>query len=276
MKSRMEKYYDNHDSAVSSRISKNESLYKEINNIDVNEYNPNNNVKVIGDNDNVIDVDKIKNLLEKNYKQENKRTSLRLEHPSEIEEVPEDTKEYNINSILQKAREEKQLDYDKDRLKKLRDTQFDILNSLNLEKKEEDNSKKEKERELMDLINTITSKELENNIKEEVENLSDDPLDLFADLKGSENTQVLSGIEEEIKKSETRQLIEKEINETKANSFYTTSNIFTQSDFDDFNDLKSEMKATTLIIKILVVFVVIAFLIGMIIFINNYFNLNLF
>lgn len=268
MKSRMEKYYDNHDSVGSTRISKNEDLYRQINNIDVNEYNPHNNVKVIGDND-VIDIDKIKNLLEKNYKQENKRKSLKLEYQTEVEDDVEDTKEYNINNILQKARQEKELDYEKDRLKKLRDTQFDILSNLNLEKEEEkDNSKTEKEQELMNLINTITSKELEQT------SISD-PLDLFSDLKGSENTQVLSGIEDEVKKSETRQLIEKEINESKQNSFYTTSNIFTQSDFDDFNDLKSEMKTTGIIIKILIFLVVIAFLAGMFIFINNYFDLNI-
>ena len=72
MKSRMEKYYDNHE-LTKSRLDKNEQLYKDINQLNLEKFNPNNNAKVIGDNENIIDVDKIKNLLEKNYKTTPKR-----------------------------------------------------------------------------------------------------------------------------------------------------------------------------------------------------------
>ena len=273
MKSRMEKYYDNHE-LTKSRTSKNEQLYKEINAIDLEKFNPNNNVKVIGDNENIIDVDKIRNLLEKNYKEVPKRKSIKVDKFDEEDIDLEETKEYNINSILEKAREEKEVDYNKERLKKLRDTQFDILNSLELEdykkKKEEveDPVRSAKEEELMSLINTITSKELSKTSKI-------DPLDILSDLRGSENTQVLSGIEEEVKKVETKELI-KNGEKKLENSFYTTRNAFTQSDFDDFNDLKDDLKSTKIIIRILIVLIVIAFIVGALVFINNYFNLQFF
>ena len=138
MKSRMEKYYDNHE-LTKSRLDKNEQLYKDINQLNLEKFNPNNNAKVIGDNENIIDVDKIKNLLEKNYKTTPKRKTITLDNYEDEDIDLEDTKEYDINSILEKAREEKEIDYNKDRLKKIRDTQFDILNSLDLkeyEKKE--------------------------------------------------------------------------------------------------------------------------------------------
>lgn len=267
MKTRMDKYYDNHES-VKTRVSKNEELYKKINDIDLDKYNPNNNVKVIGNNDdNVIDIDKIRNLLEKNYKKDTpKRKTLKVESYESNDEIDDEpTKEYNINSILEKAREEKEVDYNKERLKKLHNTQFDILNSLDFAKKEEDPNKAAKEDELMSLINTITLKENEKTT-------GLDPLDILSDLKGSDNTQVLSGIEEEVKRAETQQLIKNEADSLK-NSFYTTSNIFTESDFDDFKDLKNDMKGAKVVIKVLIALIIIAFVIGIIILANSRFNI---
>lgn len=267
MRSRMEKYYDNHELSK-TRTNKNQKLYKEIGAMDLEKFDPNSNVKVIGDNENIIDVDKIRNLLEKNYKEVPKRKSIKIEDYIEEDISLEDTKEYNINSILEKAREEKKVDYNKERFKKLRDTQFDILNSLEFEKAKkeseevEDPIREAKEKELMSLINTITSKELSKTSKM-------DPLDLLSDLKGDEGTKVLDGIEEEVQKKETQTFI-KEATKKLENSFYTTTNAFTQSDFDDFNDLKDDMKATKVIIKVLIILIVIAFIVGAVLFLNNF------
>ena len=38
----------------------------------------------------------------------------------------------DINSILEAARQEKEVDYEEERLKKVRDTQYDILKNLEL------------------------------------------------------------------------------------------------------------------------------------------------
>ena len=94
----------------------------------------------------------------------------------------------------------------------------------------------------------------------------------MSDLKGSDNTQVLSGIEEEVKRAETQQLIKNEADSLK-NSFYTTSNIFTESDFDDFKDLKDDMKGAKVVIKVLIALIIIAFVIGIIILANSRFNI---
>lgn len=271
MKSRMEKYYDNHE-LTKSRLNKNEDLYKEINTMDLEKFNPTSNAKVIGDNDNIIDVDKIKSLLEKNYKTTPKRKSITIDNTYEDDIDLEQTKEYDINEVLERAREEKEIDYNKDRLKKLRDTQFNILNSLELneqlKKEEEDSIKNAKEEELMSLINTITSKELAKTCKM-------DPLDLLSDLKGDDNTKVLSGIEDEVKNEETQNMIKSE-KEKLENSFYNTTNAFTQSDFDDFNDLKDDLKTTKIIIRVLIVLIALAFIVGVVVFLNNFLNLNLF
>lgn len=272
MKSRMEKYF-NEEEVTSSRTSKNQELYKKISNYEFDKYNPNNNVKVIGDNENSIDVDKIRKLLETNYKETPKRKTIKIDDIKDEEIDLEPTKEYDINSILKKAHAEKEVDYEKERLKKIHDTQYDILNNLyKEEKKEEDLEKTQKENELMDLINTITSKELKEKEM--------DPLELFSDLKGHDETTVMHGLKEKVEEKQKEELDKTKENEKiedknkkLVNSFYTTTNAFSKSDFDDFNDLKDDMTKTKIIIKILIVFVVIAFVVGILFLMNNYFNL---
>ena len=135
MKSRSEKYYDEEKKIYQSRTSRNSNLYKEISKSEIDDFNIASNAKVIGENaSNSVNVDKLKEILEKNYHDIPKRREVKL--VPEIEENPiefEETKEYDINAILEKAREEKEVDYEKERLKKLRDTQYDILKNLDIE-----------------------------------------------------------------------------------------------------------------------------------------------
>ena len=51
---------------------------------------------------------------------------------------------------------------------------------------------------------------------------------------------------------------------------------FTQSDFDDFNDLKKEVKSSRALIYIIIVIVSLILIAGIIIFLNNFLNLSLF
>ena len=121
--------------------------------------------------------------------------------------------------------------------------------------------------ELRELINTITQKELENRKKE------DDPLDLFPDLKGDENTVVLDGMKEEVEKT-----LESEVaNEAKLeNSFYTTTTAFTQSDFDDFDDLKKEVKGHKVVLTIVTILIVLAILFCIYLLLDHFLSINFF
>ena len=56
------------------------------------------------------------------------------------------------------------------------------------------------------------------------------------------------------------------------NSFYTTTNAFTQSDFDEFNDLKNDMQGTKVVIKVLIALISIAFIVGLVLLLNSVFN----
>ncbi len=284
MKSRMEKYYDQENAKQSlKRTNRNHDLYSNMNFSDLDEVSIKPNAKVIGNNSHNIDIEKVKEMLDYRYQSAPKRKSIVLEEEKSTPINQEEAKEYDINTILNKALEDKKIDYDTDRLKKLRDTQYNILKNLNLEELEkEELETKNPEDQLKNLINTITS-------KEEIEKNST-PLDILTDLKGSDNTQVLPSLTKEIENAtkympisnekleeeKIKEVVKEEVSNQIDRSFYTTSNMFTQSDFDDFNDLKSDVKASKTLIKILIILIVIALIIGIVVLLNNILNLGWF
>ncbi|HIS87797.1 MAG TPA: hypothetical protein IAB49_06700 [Candidatus Caccenecus avistercoris] len=281
MKTRMEKYYDEENNNIALRERKNKNLYENINDYEVEDYEIKTNATVLDNNAKNIDVEKIKKILDTKYNKQPKRRSIVVDDADyqEPDISLDETREYDINAILEKARSEKEVDYEKERLKKIRDTQYDILNSLDIEGEEKE-EKQEENNELMDLINTITAKELE--VKNKKEDL--DPLDILTDLKGSDNTVVVDGIHEEsesvnetspIMSLEEADKIKPTIMENKTQDLTSTLQ-FTQSDFDDFNDLKKEVKSSRALIYIIIVVVCLILVAGVIIFLNKFLNLSLF
>ena len=272
MNSRMDKYLnDGQATSVGSRTNKNKNLYQRITNDDLENINLASNAHVIGDNEKNINVDKIKEILEKKYhKEPPRRTSLYAEEkePTFERNQEEETKEYDINAIIEKAKLDKDVDYERDRLKKIRDTQYNILKGLDLDdNKEEEDLKSSKEKDLMNLINTITEKEMTREMN---------PLDILTDLKGSDNTEVLQGLKEEVTKKNIEQTVKDQVKKEIDKTFYTNSLSFTKSDFDDFNDLKSDLESNKVLVRILLIIVVIVILIGIFFLANHIFKLNWF
>ena len=185
----------------------------------------------------------------------------------EIEEE-EETKEYDINAILNKARNNKEINYERDRLKKIHDTQYDILKSLNTKEDKEENKVTSDKEDLMELINTITEKELTRELN---------PLDILSDLKGSENTVVLDGVSKAVNEEKEKEDIQKDTDSKNVdNSFYTNSLSFTQSDFDDFNDLKEDVESNKIIVRVLLAIIIIALVAGIVFLLSNILGLNWF
>ena len=276
MQTRMEKYTETHDDNLGLRYKRNAELYQKISDQELDKYTVKANATVLGDNGPSIDVEHIKKILETKYNNTPKRKSIVIPEEVLSEEETDiiETKEYDINLILEKAKEQENNSYDKNRFKKLKDTQYDILKDLNLsEPTTVEDEKKEKD-ELLELINTITQKELENKKNEE-----DDPLDLFPDLKGSENTVVLEGMQDEIKNLDTANnnvtvsddgKVPSELDE----SFYTTSTVFTQSDFDDFEDLKKEVKGHKVVLAIVTTLIIVALIFCILFVLKNFLGIN--
>lgn len=296
MRTRLDKYLSDTDDAP-KRTRKNNELYEEIKHTEISDFTIGSNAKVIGENKSQIDIDKLKDILEKNYQEQPKRRSVKFELPEEEEVELEKTREYDINAILEKARAEKEVDYEQERLKKIRDTQYDILKNLEVDAEKESKAANERTKEeLLDLINTITLNEKqkktiheeiseENDDTEESDETSElDPLDILSDLRGDENTVVagakefteqLENEEEKKKKQEqAKKEIREALDEDVDDSFYTNSMSFSKKDFDSFDD--EESRVGSIIVKILIVIVFIAIVVGIVIFLNEFLNLGWF
>lgn len=280
--SRVDKYSDD---KKMSRVTRNEELYKEIKDSELDGYNIRSNATVIGNQEPEIDIEKIKKILDTKYNEAPKRKSIRVEPKHEensiIDDVP--TKEYDLNIILEKAKDEKPETYEEARAKKLRNTQYDILNNLNIGDNDEDYSVENNiekpeinkaEEDLMELINTITINEAK--VKEEaIKSKKDevDPLNILEDLKGSGDTAVYDKIEdiptpkvEEDKKEES-----KVPENTLDDSFYTKS-LFKKKDFEDGSQDFLDDNKMGIGVKILIALVIIIFAAGLFLFLKSFLN----
>lgn len=254
-----------------SRLAKNEKLYQEINDSTLDNFEVRSNATVIGDQERNIDIEKIKKILDTKYNETPKRKSIRIEPQEEIKIADETTKEYDLKVVLEKAKDEKTESYEDARAKRLRNTQYDILNNLNLNETDESEEEPHKkgEEKLLDLINTITINEAKKN------EVVDDPLHLLDDEEEKKEEQE-EVIEENIKSNEICELevkaeqTLKENKETIDNTFYT-SNVFKKKDFvtDDSDDFVEDEKMS-IGVKILIGLIVIGFIVGIFLFVKSF------
>ena len=304
METRANKYSE--DTSNMSRTRKNQNLYNEINELQMDTFDVNSNSHILSRDGKTIDIDRLKDMLDKRYREDVKKKSLgEIDENEQREQINlAETREYDINEILSKAKENKQNDYEVERLKKLRNTQVDILSQLNIDaiNKIDDRVKAvsdDEKDELKTLIDTINLTE-ETNASKNGENL--DPLDLLGDLKGDDDTKIegvnelteeitkqakletakgiINDNKEEKKNEEVKEEKKEEAQETKTSkldkSFYTNSTKFNTTDFDDFGDLKDDMSATKVIIRVLIVLIIIAFICGVVFLLNSILNWGLF
>lgn len=256
MESRINKY--NQESNF-SRVSRHTKLYEEINENVLDNFDVNSNATIIGEQKREIDIEQIKKILDKRYNEGPKRRSIRIEKENEESKIKEeDTKEYDLTKVLKKAHDENNETYEDARNKKLRNTQYDILNNLNVKKEEEEKEEKKynPEENLMNLINTITINEAKNV----------DPLDILTDLKGDDNTQVYESIETVTK---TIKEVKEENDKDLDDSFYE-DNTFRKKDFEEDNeDFLEEDKLNTGI-KILIFLVIVLIIVGIFLFLKSF------
>lgn len=277
MNTRENKYSNN---VGMSRVAKNDDLYKQINNSELDNFNVRSNATVIGNQEREIDVEQIKKILDKRYNSAPKRRSIRIEerpHENIISDEP--TKEYDLTKVLEKAKDEKVETYEENRAKKLRNTQYNILSNLNIDGEEKEEVKEATpEENLMNLINTITINEAKK-LEEKNNNSNDiDPLDILSDLKGDDDTQVYESMETEVtkiteikEKENNNQITEvKNKNQEKLDNSFYTSNLFKKNDFEDDNKDFVDDEKIGIGIKILIVLVVVTFLVGLFLFLKSY------
>ena len=259
MKTRMDKYAETPN--LKTRTEKNKDLYEQIKNADIDKFEVSSNAKIIEEDVNLIDVNKIKDILDKQYREElGRRTILEQNEVLVEEENIFNTKEYDINVILENARKNQNVDYEKERLKKVHDTQYDILKNLNINDKHNDEIE-DTEENIMNFINTITNLELKH--KESCGNTT--ALDLLSDLSDNDTETVYKTME-----------LDKEMISEKTEDNLDEEDLSIEEKYDDFKELEKDLKSNNMAIKVvIIIFVIILLVIGFI-FMNNFMNWGLF
>lgn len=236
MKSRLEKYYESNNEK--NRISKNQQLYRTI--YDETEYSNVEGISIIEKNEK-IDMQMIKNLINKNDPVEKPKQKFNYEIPIE-EDIYENPKSYDIKDVLSKAKDERINDD-----KKIFDTQYNILKNINID--EEIKAPDIKDGDLKDMIEAIS-----NNSREYTSNLLDDLKSIYDPT-----------LQEDISK-----IIEPALDTNTSeidDSFYTSSSNFKAEDFEDktenleFSEEKDYLTIILIVILSLVLLFGIIFLI---------------
>lgn len=206
--------YENSELGNLSRTKRNQDIYNSTDMSDLSRIKTNTNVSVISDAPKEIDIEKIKKYLNAlNNEEEQKRKKISLDFPEPEEKIVErqEQKTYDINSVLEQAREKKETNYEEDRHRKLNNTGYDILKNIKIKEEQEEKNKltdteeftspieelNTQEKTIVNLIQDIQNgKSSGNNPKENVS--KDDTTDLFKELMGdNENTIVMAPIDED-------------------------------------------------------------------------------
>ena len=294
MNSRMERYNEDDGVISETRTSKNRNLYDTISNGDFSHIPTNSNFKVIETSGNNIDMEKIKKyIISMNQKPVPKRENLFTEiHEEEIKEEKVEPRDYDINSVLEKARQGREINYERDRYKRLHNTQYDILSQLKMyEKKEYEKEELEEfntdERTLIDLINTVTIHKDDTGLLDELKGNTDDKAELVPPMKPDKvkedlKREIIKEIEEDQKNKELektqelKNLKEKETVNAIDKSFYTNSMTFSKEDFEGFEELEKSVKKNNTLVIISLIVLVISILGTLLVIANYVFNLGLF
>ena len=315
MKSRMEKYNDPTYSTM-SRTKRNSSIYSNMDMEDI-KIKTGNNARVIADASKEIDMDKILKYIN-SMEEKKERVNITLDDykDNEISPIKKETKDYDINSVLSRARDNRNKDYSNEKYKKLDNSEYNILKNIKVEENKNEEA-----------VNDIELNTNEKTIVKLIDDLSKtkkmDKSELFGELMGdNENTVVLGAkdLEEEVndlsnkideakrpleeltrdlmmeneklkemisenKKEENdepsiKQIKIEEEPEEKRNevdkSFFTNSLTFSKKDFEETDDFLDEEEGSSFYTKFAIFMIIIVLIATLVIIANYVFDLNLF
>ena len=291
-----------------SRVIKNDSLYEDIKTSDLRGARTNNNIRIIESNGKTINLDKIRKYVEESIEKPRERRSVVVEPPAvKEEEAQTKTKEYDILSVLEKAKQNRSVDYETERYKKLRSKEYDILKEIEAYEEEtieaDDEELNTGERTIIDLINTVTIHKGGENLLSDLMGGSEEEVTLpikeertsgtlknelqEIDLKKEQEEKDLDKLEARRREilnetiedqiAKTRELVElKEKNMDLDRSFFTNSMSFSKEDFEGFEELEKSVKKNNALTKVMLGLLVVFIIITLVVIANYIFNLGLF
>ena len=257
---------NDYNETTPSRVRKNANLYRRIDAASIDDIEPRREEEIIESNTTTIDVEKLKSMLDKKYREPNSNTLKDIDHNLVNRDINlEETREYNLDDIINKAKDKDDTDYGVERLKKLSDTNVSILDGLNIKEndtsKENDDNNKSKvssdSKKLIELIDTINLKEQEgyDALLKDNNELSDDfdledtgsnePLDMLSELTGNDEDTKVVGASEIVSdkdlKDESLKLDNKDdkyddIDLENSDDDFDTTEVVSRDDTDDFTD----------------------------------------
>ena len=251
MRSRMDKYQTSTQKKY-ERIKKNTKLYEEVYD-DIYRDTTYQNMQVL-DSAKEINLNKLRDIIDNNYDTRQYRTLRNYDKNDILEEdiITDKKREkvYDINEIINQAKNKRAFIEEAKEKKKYIDFSLEKQ-----EKNQEFRKLEDEEQELEELINTMVISNKDNDSNEE--------LDLFSDLKGSENTVVTnpnktSFDEEDDLDTKQNDVVNESMKADK--TFYTDSNIFTKNDFEDFSTLTRELSKSSNLKKVIIVILVLLIL----------------
>lgn len=187
----------------------------------------------------------------------------------EIEKINREfkPKNFDINVILEEAKKNRKTVDELEQKRNLKDEEYSVLSNLNKKYLHKKDFTEEDDEELKELIDTITSKTLRDDIKDEEEK------ELLSELLA---TTVDIKLESELSKEELKkiyndgtleksdELDEDEENEEIENSFYTKSmdlsneNLFVDEEDDEEYPIKNKNKKIKIIILVILILAMLA------------------
>lgn len=255
MKSRVDKYSENN---VLSRSSKNKELYEDLYS------NTNYTNMVVIDDSNEIDISKIKEIVdrekrEKKIPREAKLSADIYEDIPKIEERP--TKIYDINQVLKEAKDKRDIIEEANERRKR-----EHFNLKTNEELEEELAKTRKvyqdlikeEKELLSIMNTLT------NVSS-----TDVALDLFEDLKPTDNTIVTKPVNSDAIPISIKEVTNDNVNDD-SKEYSTDTFMFKTKDFEGIENIKKQMKNTNIFVKILIIILTITIIVVGVFVIKKY------
>ncbi len=257
---------NDYNETTPSRVRKNANLYRRIDAASIDDIEPRREEEIIESNTTTIDVEKLKSMLDKKYREPSSNTLKDIDHNLVNRDINlEETREYNLDDIINKAKDKDDTDYGVERLKKLSDTNVSILDGLNIKEndtsKDNDDNNKSKvssdSKKLIELIDTINLKEQEgyDALLKDNNELSDDfdledtgsnePLDMLSELTGNdEDTKVVGASEivsdkdlkDESPKVDNKDDKYDDIDLENSDDDFDTTEVVSRDDTDDFTD----------------------------------------
>ena len=277
MRSRLDRYNDISKPTTNSRLLKNKHLYDDLNNKigfeELVDFNTQTRIELTSLNE--------QRRSRESYQQLKDYQNLIGGRVEEVntEKHEEEKKVFDINSVLEEARKNRNEIDELEKKRKLKNEEYNVLSDLNKKYLSKPKEEKDEYEGLEELINTITSKTLAQDIKKEEEK---DEGDLLSELVAT-NIDLQVKAPEENEKIDITGLIDLEkdddLDDTEErevdNSFYTRSMDLSEHDFDfdEETERKSSAKRSVLIFAVTVVLIAIVAVVGY--FALQHFGINI-